>query len=112
MKYSIFVLIALLASALVFGLAAAQEDVTPDDIKETFQFFHNDKIVPPSPLSPTMTNITHIDTDAHSITFKLKEQDVSFLQNFVIGILPAKLKDHPILSFAQHIGCGPYTMAE
>ena len=32
MKYSIFVLIALLASALVFGLAAAQEDVTPDDI--------------------------------------------------------------------------------
>jgi len=32
MKYSIFALIALLASALVFGLAAAQEDVTPDDI--------------------------------------------------------------------------------
>ena len=32
MKYSISVLIALLTSALVFGLAAAQEDVTPDDI--------------------------------------------------------------------------------
>ena len=32
MKYSIFALIALLTSALVFGLASAQEDVTPDDI--------------------------------------------------------------------------------
>jgi peptide/nickel transport system substrate-binding protein len=86
--------------------------VSSADVKATFDFLKRSDLKQPSPISGDFKNIASILAGTNEITFKFSETDVSFVPNFVIGVLPQDLAalDRSLATAELGNGCGPYQL--
>ena len=91
------------------------EAFTADDVKFTIEAIMN-----PDNESEIASNYAEIDSitvdDPQTVTFKLKEKNVAFLDYMTIGILPKHLLEGKNMQedeyFRKPIGTGPYKLTE
>lgn len=85
--------------------------VTAADVKATYDFFKNEKLTKPSPMAGAFKTISAIDVKGPQITFKFSEADTSFLQNLMIGILPASEASNEMYEDPGSFHtCGPFVL--
>lgn len=82
-----------------------------DDVIATYKFFQVEE-KDPSPRKGFMNSVEKIEKiDEDTLRFHLKEADVSFLSNLVVGILPQKIAEAPRFDQVEkYIGCGPFRL--
>lgn len=82
------------------------------DVKATYDFFlAGTSQSSPSPLNATFKTLTRVEVVAPDrIRFHLSEVDATFINNFVVGILPAKLARGERLTKPTGASCGPFTL--
>lgn len=89
------------------------KDVTVEDVKATYEFFKQSGLKNPSPLSGAFALIASIATKDQEITFALASPDTSFLQNFMIGVLPKALASGEMLTADKpQVGCGAFNLSK
>ncbi len=83
--------------------------VTAADVASTYNFFKS-KHEPASPRAGAFRDVASVVApSAHRVVFELAAPDASFVTNLVVGILPTKLAQGPMLESPEAInGCGPY----
>lgn len=86
--------------------------VTSEDVKATFDFFLRKDISPPSPRSGAFRLLTRIEAKGQEVVFYLQEADAEFVENLVVGILPASIhaKAQVLAMEKPTVGCGPYLL--
>jgi peptide/nickel transport system substrate-binding protein len=84
--------------------------VTIDDVKATYDFFLKEKVTNPSPRRGAFLKLKSITAkNPKTLVFELSEADTTFIQNLVIGILPAKLAAGDMIASPETSrGCGPF----
>ena len=86
--------------------------VTVADIKATYDFFSRTDLKKPSPLAGAFKRIERVEVASKDkIRFYFKEPDSSFVQNFIVGILPKDIaKKEMLTNPTEARGCGPFML--
>ncbi len=89
--------------------------VTAEDVKATYDFFLRKDVIPPSPRAGAFHLLMRVEVKGpQEVIFHLQEPDADFIENLVVGILPAAVaaKTAMIPMEKSIMGCGPYTVKE